>query len=424
MTTITDTITAFYKEQIPADFLSEVRKKSFEDFEKQGFPTTRHEEWKYANVQPVIKQDLASPAYSQLSSDTFSQYQIPVTNANVLVFLNGHYQKHLSKIISSGIVVSTLKEAIATNAEILGEHFGKYANSGNNAFIAWNTAFATEGVLVHIPKNKIIAEPVLIYHISENDLPAVTQFRNLFVFEAGSQASVIQIYKSNSQANSLENVVTEIVVKENAVVNHFNIQQQDDKGYIINSTEAWQLRDSKFTDTTVTLGSIFVRNNLHIALDAENCEANMYGLYLLNGNQFADNHTLVDHRKPNSYSNELYKGILDGKSTGVFNGKIFVKQDAQKTNAYQSNRSIVLSPEATMNTKPQLEIFADDVKCSHGAAVGQLDDNMLFYMQARGIPKNQAKALLMLAFANDVIENIETTELKVYLEEAIERKLV
>jgi Fe-S cluster assembly protein SufD len=231
------------------------------------------------------------------------------------------------------------------------------------------------------------------------------------------------VFLSKGNQPSFTNIVTEIVVQENATVTYTKVQNESDQAYIIGTTQVYQARDSKFSATTVSLSAALIRNNLNIVLDAENCEANLFGLYMLNGSQHVDNHTLVDHAKPRSYSNELYKGIMDGKSTGVFNGKIYVRQDAQKTNAFQSNKNILLSKDASMNTKPQLEIFADDVKCSHGATTGQLDEDMLFYLRSRGIGTNEAKALLMYAFATDIINQIPLEAVRLYVERAIANRL-
>ena len=424
MIPVTQPQTRFLNSPLPADAFSEIRRQAFETFERLGFPTTRHEEWKYTNIQPLLKQDFNSVPFREMSAKELLEYEIPDLDAEAVVLLNGHFQPQLSRLSEdSGLQVVSLKAALASNAELLNTHFAKYAGFQGNAMVALNTALAQEGVVIRILKNKIVHKPLVIYHLSEAETPAFTQLRNLILFEENAQATVIQVYKGKNQALSLTNAVTEIVVSENAVAHHFNIQQEDRNGCHIGTTEVYQSKSSVFTDLTATLGGRLIRNNLNIVLDAENCEANMMGLYLLNGMQLVDNHTLADHRKPNSVSNELYKGTLDGQSTGVFNGKIFVRQDAQKTNAYQSNRSLVLSPEAAMNTKPQLEIFADDVKCTHGAAVGQLDENLLFYLQARGIPRQQAKSLLMVAFAGEVLDKVKPEVLKTYLQSAIEDKL-
>jgi Fe-S cluster assembly protein SufD len=247
--------------------------------------------------------------------------------------------------------------------------------------------------------------------------------RNLLVAGKNSQASVVEVYLTRGEGTSFTNIVTEIVVQENANLEHTKIQNEGSQAFNIGTTQVYQARDSKFFSVTISLNGAIIRNDLNIVLDDQNCEANLYGLYMPTGKTHIDNHSLVDHAKPHSYSNELYKGILDGKSTGVFNGKIFVRQDAQKTNAFQSNRNILLSKDASMNTKPQLEIFADDVKCSHGATTGQLDEDMLFYLRARGIGLDKARALLMYAFAGDVINQVKIEAVRHYIESAIASRL-
>jgi Fe-S cluster assembly protein SufD len=402
--------------------LRKIQQEAFENFEKLGFPTTRHEEWKYANVQPWLKNPFQFESTAKVVLDA-DEFLIPGLQANTLVFVNGVFQAHLSDFDTKGFTVCTFAEALEKYPEKILAHFAQYADFQTHAFTALNTALAENGVFIHIPEGKIIEKPIVIYQISEATQPTIANLRHLFIAEKNSQFSLIEHFAGKNKAASFTNTVTEIVVEADARVNYIKIQQEDQNSYHIGTTQVYQQRDSYFSATTVTLSGVFVRNNLHLVLDAENCEAHMFGLYLPNQNQFVDNHTLADHRKPNSYSNELYKGILDGKSVGVFNGKIFVRRDAQKTNAFQSNRSLVLSEEATMNTKPQLEIFADDVKCSHGAAIGQLDENMLFYLQARGIPVEVAKGLLMLAFANKVLLEIKNEPLRAYLEKAVSEKM-
>jgi len=275
-----------------------------------------------------------------------------------------------------------------------------------------------------VPDKQTLEHPVYLYFISDGRLAKpFSQPRNLFVVGRESTAKMVEVFHTIGQHHSFTNVVTEIVVAENASVEYYKVQDESENAHHVGTTQAHLSRDSKFAAYTVCLRGALLRNNLNLILDGSNVEAHMYGLYLLNGKTHADNHTLADHRQPNSYSNELYKGILDGKSTGVFNGKVFVRQAAQKTNAFQSNRNLVLSKEASMNTKPQLEIYADDVKCSHGATVGQLDEDMLFYLRTRGIPAESARALLMRAFAEDVLTTISIAPLREYLEKLIAQRL-
>jgi Fe-S cluster assembly protein SufD len=293
-----------------------------------------------------------------------------------------------------------------------------------NAFTALNTAFAHDGVVIQVPANATVELPTILRFVSDaRQVNVASQPRNLFIVNKNAEVKVAESFRTLGDQASFTNVVTEIVVAEDARMEYYKIQNESDMAYHIGTTQVYQKDRSHFYSATVTLDGGFIRNNLNIALDGSNCEAHMYGLYFPNGRQHIDNHTLVDHRKPNSHSNELYKGILEDRSTGVFNGKIFVRQDAQKTNAYQSCKNVVLSNDATMNTKPQLEIFADDVKCSHGTTTGKLNEEALFYLRSRGIPKVEAQSLLMYAFAEDVIKKIKIDTLREQLERRIQAKL-
>jgi Fe-S cluster assembly protein SufD len=406
-----------------------LRKDALEQFDRLGFPTTKHEEWKYTDIKGLLKQDFDfAPINHSISTSAYDiqDLLIPDTEANILVFVNGIYQAGLSKIVSSSqdIVIKDFTEAYTTHGSIIDSYFAKFAAYKTNAFVALNTAFAQKGTFVHIPNNKVVEKPVIIYHIADTSASKpVAMPRNLLVAGKNSQASVVEVYLTKGEGTSFTNTVTEIVIQENASLEHIKIQNVGSEAYNIGTTQVYQVRDSKLFSVTVSLNGAIVRNDLNIVLDDQNCEANLYGLYMPTGKTHIDNHSLVDHAKPHSYSNELYKGILDGKSTGVFNGKIFVRQDAQKTNAFQSNRNILLSKEASMNTKPQLEIFADDVKCSHGATTGQLDEDMLFYLRSRGISLEKAKALLMHAFAADVVNQIKIESVRHYVENAITSRL-
>jgi Fe-S cluster assembly protein SufD len=264
----------------------------------------------------------------------------------------------------------------------------------------------------------------LQFLVEATDTNVLAQTRNLIIAETNSKATIIEKYRSiDSQHHTFTNAVTEIFVAPNAHLDHYKVQNEEKNASQINTTQVYQKSDSHFSNTTITLNGSLIRNNLNIALFGSNCEAYMNGLYMPNENMHVDNHTLADHQLPHSYSNELYKGILDGKATGVFNGKIYVRQDAQKTNAFQSNKNILLSETATVNTKPQLEIWADDVKCSHGCTVGAMDEEPLFYLRARGVPFNEARAMLMFAFAEDVLSRIKVEALRTYIERKIQQRL-
>jgi Fe-S cluster assembly protein SufD len=397
-----------------------LKQEALARFEQTGFPHKRLEDWKYIDFQPLLRQELAPATFHLMHPADFEKYLIPGLDENVLVFLNGHFQPHLTRLISPErqIVIKNRRDMPAENS---GQLLGEKAQS--NGFVSFNEAFAEAGFFLQVPDNQTVAKPVVLYFISNAQTPAFTQIRNRLVAGKNSEVQFVEVFKGNNTADSLTNALTEIETGEKARVSYFKIQQEDVLGSHVGMTVASQQSDSYLESSTFTLGGNLVRNDLQIQLNGRHCETHMYGLYLPKGKQIVDNHTLVDHRQPDCESNELYKGILTDKATGVFNGKIFVRKDAQKTNAFQSNRSLVLSPEATMNTKPQLEIFADDVKCSHGAVVGQLDENQLFYLRARGIPQEQAKALLMLAFVQDVVDKLSLPALQTYLENEMQNRV-
>jgi Fe-S cluster assembly protein SufD len=404
----------------------QIRQQALERFDKLGFPTIRHEEWKYSNVKNLVSQAFDFNAVTNFSAKDLEEMPIPNLEGNILYFINGIYNAELSVIVSpdSELQILTFAEAAKTQPELVEQYFNKYSDYQDNAFTALNTAFAKNGVFVHVPDNKVVEQPVILRFISDaRTLNVASQPRNLIVVGKRSEVQIAEAYRSLGENASFTNAVTEFVIGEEANVHYYKVQNESDKSYHIGTTSVLQAGKSVFTANTVTANGGFVRNNLNIKIDGEYAEANMFGLYIPNGKQHIDNHTAVDHAKPNSNSNELYKGILKGKSTGVFNGKIFVRQDAQKTNAFQSCKNVLLSEDASMNTKPQLEIWADDVKCSHGTTTGQLNDDALFYMQARGISKDTARALLTLAFAQDVIDKFEIVAIKEYLQALIEEKI-
>ncbi len=407
--------------------LTAIRLEALARFEALGFPTIRNEEWKYTNLKTLVSQDFTPNAAGNVSADEMQKNLILTEKASVLVFVNGIYQPAFSKLTpeAEGIIVTTFGEAIEKHPELVEKHFAQYADYQKDALTALNTAFAQEGLFAYVPDNKVIETPVYVYFISDSQQQApLSQLRNLIVAGKSSQAKFVTTFHTIGSQRSFTNLVTEIVVSENASVEYYSLQNETEQAYIIGTTQVQLARDSHFNSHTVSLNGALIRNNLNMVLAGSNIDAHMYGLYLLNGNCHVDNHTLADHQQPNSYSNELYKGILNGKSTGVFNGKIYVKPDAQKTNAFQSNRNLVLSKDASMNTKPQLEIFADDVKCSHGATVGQLDDEMLFYLRSRGISQQSAQALLMRAFADDVLQNMTLEDVHTHVDQWIAERFL
>lgn len=406
--------------------LHQVRRQALHSFDQLGFPTIRHEEWKYSNVNSLIKQRFTIDGTSTLTADELSSLEIPNLEGNVLYFVNGHYRPEMSHIVSPAdqVQIGSLADAIKADPDGVGTHFAQYADYKDSAFTALNTALATDGVVIRVPANTHVEQPIILRFISDARVNNVaSQPRNLIVVGKNAEVTMAESFRTLGEQSSFVNTVTEISLERDARMQYYKVQDETNQAYHIGTTQVHQSDNSHFYAATVTLNGNFVRNNLNIVLNGQYAEAYMNGLYMPNGRQHVDNHTLVDHAMPNSYSNELYKGILDDSGTGVFNGKIFVRPDAQKTNAYQSCKNVVLSPNATMNTKPQLEIYADDVKCSHGTTTGQLNDEALFYMQSRGIPKDAARTLLLYAFAQDVLSQIKIQPIREYLEGVVTAKL-
>ncbi|MCR6719074.1 MAG: Fe-S cluster assembly protein SufD [Chitinophagaceae bacterium] len=352
------------------------------------------------------------------------RYRLPGhEKANELVFVNGRFDLNLSKFISPGLQVLALENA-SEHSELIEKHFGHSAEYLKDGMHALNTALMQGGAFVYVPAGVELAHPVYVYHVTDARAhDALALPRSLVFVGKNAQLQWVENFVTLGSGSSLTNQVTEVVVDTDARFYHYKLQQDSKEASLVSSTHIRQIGKSFAYAVTISLDGHIVRNNTHMVMEAEYCESHMYGIYLLQGKTHVDNHTIVDNVKPNCYSNELYKGVIGDEATGVFNGKIFVRQDAQKTNAYQSNKNILLSEGASMNTKPQLEIFADDVKCSHGCTIGRLDEEGLFYLQSRGIPEKQAKSLLLHGFTSDILEKIQLDPIREYAEESIHRRL-
>ncbi len=401
-----------------------LREEAIESFAKQGIPNRRHEEYKYTNVDLMLKDEFVLGASKTLISEQIEHLKF-LKNSFVAVVVNGIFSESLSTLqnLPKGLIICSLADATKNYFTIFDSHYGKYADIHNDAFIALNTAMAKDGVFIHIAKNTVIANPIHIIHISTVNENAIIHPRNLIVIEENAQAKIVESFEMvDSKGKTFSNAITEMVVSESSIVEHYKILDENEFGYLVNTTQILQKGKSVFSTNTITLSGSLVRNNLNVVLDGEFIESHLNGLYLTKGNQIVDNHTLVDHRMPNCNSNELYKGIIDGKSTATFNGKIFVRKDAQKTNAFQSNKNILLSDDGSINTKPQLEIYADDVKCSHGTSTGKLDEDKIFYLRARGLSELSAKKILMHAFASEVIDTIKIDVLRDYVEAQVSKR--
>ncbi len=390
------------------DWLAKLRRNAFDRFAELGFPTTHDEDWKYTNVSAIAKTRFEPGQMVAAVPDRFPLADMGC--ATRLVFVNGHFSRDLSSLehAQRGVRVHSLKELLLAGSQTVESHFARYARFDKQAFVALNTALAEDGAVVEVDKDAVPGEPVHLLFLSvPNGGPTVSHPRNLIVAGRGSQASVIETYVGAGGAAYFTNAVTEIVLGDGAVLDHYRVQQESDQAFHVATVQAIQGRQSVFSSHNVALGAALARNDVNSVLDAEGAECFLNGLFFAAGSRHVDNHTMLDHAKPHCQSRELYKGILAGRGVGVFNGKIVVRKDAQKTNAIQSSRNLLLSGEAVVNTKPQLEIFADDVRCTHGATVGQIDQEALFYMQSRGIPAGAARQLLIHAFAGEVLDHMK-----------------
>ncbi|HYH55254.1 MAG TPA: Fe-S cluster assembly protein SufD, partial [Anseongella sp.] len=380
-----------------------------------GYPHTKLEDWKYTNVRKITEPAYVRPsreAGRTVSKKAFTAYPLTGLDAWYLVFVNGWLNEELSVFPreQEGISIGSIGESHLQPA--VAAHFGTVAEI-SSGFAASNTAHFHDGTFIHAGPGCILDKPLVLYHLSTGaEEPLMIQPRNLIIAEEGASFKIVEIFAGSAGRPSLTNVVTEIKAYRNALLDYTKLQLETGENYHIGNTEIEQHENASVDTHVISLNGAFIRNNLHFHLKEKQCRSIMNGLYLLNGRQFLDNHTRVNHAAPECYSDQLYKGIINNQATAVFNGKIFVERDAQKTNAYQRNVNILLSDEATINTKPQLEIFADDVRCTHGATSGHLDDEAVFYLRSRGLSESDARRLLLYAYAEEVIGKLQIDELK------------
>ena len=402
--------------------IHQVRKDAIANFSNLNFPTTHDEEWRFTNIAPLLKHNFQPANAIKLKQKQIKNFLLKKLSNNLIVFVNGHFAPELSKLktLPEGITAGSISYEIKSGSKIIDKHLGKYAGYKTQIFTALSTAFTQDGAFIHVADNKIIEEPISILYItSAGEEKVLSQPRNLFVAGTNSQVTIIERYVSLDEGVYFTNVVSEIVAGENSFINHVKIQEESSKAFHVSRTEIDQEKNSNFVAYSISLGGEISRYDVNSKFNDEGSECTLNGMYLLTGHQLYDTHSLIDHAKPHCTSHEHYKGILDDTSRGVFNGKVIVRKDAQKTNAFQENNNIILSDGALVNTKPQLEIFADDVKCSHGATIGQLDQDSLFYLKTRGIGEEKARDILIHAFASDVIKSIKVEPVKNYLEEIL-----
>lgn len=393
-------------------WLKELRKNALARFAELGFPTTRNEEWRFTNISPIAKTPFkpADPKPNYLTISDISRFTVCEARCTQMVFLNGFYSDTLStvKFVPKGVQIISLAKAFETHRELLEPVLAESGSNTSAAFRALNSAFMEDGAFVYIPSGTVMKDPVhLLFLSTSQSEPTVSAPRSVILAGNDTRVSIVESYASLDRGVYFTNSVTDLHIGTNSIVDHYKLQRESDDAFHVANVQVVQDRDSSYLAHSLSLGGSLVRNDIRVLLDGPGAECDLNGLYVTKGHQHVDNHTTIDHAKPNCVSRELYKGILDDNSSGVFNGKIVVRKDAQKTNARQTNKNLLLSKGAGVNTTPQLEIFADDVKCTHGATIGQLNEEELFYLRSRGIEKSAAKILLTYAFASELLGAIK-----------------
>ena len=417
---------AFENEKDVDSYVHDIRTQAIKKFEEEGFPTKRLENWKYTSLKKTLQHDYKLfPSKSEaLEFKDIESFLINEIESYKIIFVDGKYCSHLSETTHDGMDICILSSALTQSKYdlVIENYFDKIAKK--DGITSLNTAFSSEGSFIHIPKNIQVDKPIQIIYFSTGKNESVLyQPRNLVVVDENSQVEIIEKYHSLNDNSVLVNTVTEIYADKKSNIKHYKIQNDNNTSSLIDNTFVSQEHSSSYNLHTFSFGGELIRNNLNIFQNDERIESSINGITIIDDNQHVDHNTLIHHRKPNCNSYQDYKGIFGGKSVGVFNGRVLVEKEAQKTNAFQANNNVLISDKAVINTKPQLEIFADDVKCSHGCTVGQLDKNALFYLRSRGIAEREATALMMYGFANKVLTSVEIPEIKARINRIIANKL-
>jgi Fe-S cluster assembly protein SufD len=404
-------------------WLKKLRHDGFARFAEAGFPTMRDEDWRFTNPGAITKTafHLTRNGHKLPSQESLAPFFIAGATCR-LVFVDGRFAPALSSIgeLPKGVTVDSLASAIAKHPAAVEKHLGRYLNIQRDSFGALNTAFLEDGAYVHVPKGIALETPVAILFVStEHESPAVSHPRNLIVVEENAQATVVEDYISLGAGEAFCNTVTELVAGDHAVVSHYMIEREHTSAYNVSTLRIQQGRAADVASHSVLIGGALVRNNVHPVLAGEGSECLINGLFIGDGRQHLDNYMLVEHASPHCGSRQFYNGILDGRAHGVFHGRIIVHKDAQKTDAKQTNRNLLLSDSAQIDTKPQLEIYADDVKCTHGATIGQIEETALFYLRSRGIDEASARRLLLVAFASECMDRMKEGPVRTHVEHLI-----
>lgn len=418
-TTKNNTLDSILSQVSSGPSFSDLRKSSRDFLEKNGLPAIKEEEYKFTAITKKLENSISDFSFAKkasLNNEIIQSHMFGGFEGDLLVFNNGFFERELSTISNNGYTLSLISDA---KPELL----GKIAATEKDPFVALNNISFEDGIYLKVSKNQKVEKPILFLFLNQSNGGQVIHSRILIEVEDNAEVTFLEDSISLENKTYFSNMVTEIKVGQNSQVHYNKLQNESKNAITVNNTETDIHRDAVFTSVVISLSGDMVRNNLSLNLLDSGCEGNMYGLYLLNGKTHVDNHTNVDHTKPHAQSNELYKGVLADSSRGVFNGKIFVRQDAQKTNAFQQNNNILLSEDAIVNTKPQLEIWADDVKCSHGCTTGQLDEEALFYLRARGLGKEQARGMLLYAFTGEVMDHISDEAFQNHIVNIVQNRL-
>ena len=426
--TYLESFTEFQKRAAGRDepWLRKLRESAFARFCEVGFPTTHDEDWRFTNVSAIAKTSFELSPDAKLTKQEVEQFGVAGLACQV-VFVNGRFSRELSSIgqLPAGVSVSSLAEEISANSSSVESHLGRYLDIRRDSFSALNTAFAEDGGYVHVRRGVVLAEPVYLLFISTaGDKPLMSHPRNLLVIENEAQATIVEDYVSIGETVAFSNTATELIAGESAVVSHYMVEREHRQAFNISTLRIQQARSANVSSHSVLLGGGLVRNNVHPVLAGEGGECLINGLFIGNGRQHLDNYMLVEHASPHGASRQFYNGILDDHAHGVFHGRIIVHKDAQKTDAKQTNRNLLLSDDSRIDTKPQLEIYADDVKCTHGATIGQMEENALFYLRSRGIDEISARKLLLLAFANECLDRMAAGVARDHVEKLIHAHLL
>lgn len=420
---------SFEKERTKLDpiWILEKRQKGIAYFSKRGFPTTRDEEWRFTSLAPLTHNSFIPAKMASLLPFTneLNSFSKAARAGHCLVFLNGCFSQEYSSIanLPTGVRVQSLSESLKSSPDLVEKHLAQHPT--DEVFSALNTAFFKDGAVVHIAEGVIVEDPIqLLFFSAGNGSPTVSYTRCLVVADPNSQAQIVETYAGKQDSIYFTNAVTELHVKNNALLDHYKVQQESQKAFHISTQHLQMDQSATASSHSISLGGRLVRNHVNAILDGEDAEVTLNGLSLTMNRQHVDNHTVIDHAKPHCRSFELYKSILNDRSKGVFNGRIIVRPDAQKTDSKQTNQNLLLSDEALVNTNPQLEIYADDVKCTHGATIGQLDKDAIFYLRSRGISLENARQLLTFAFANDLTSQIKIEAIKSNVKKILSHRLM